>query len=131
MFLQIHVECVSRKEERQHPVYKFPTHVHLVVEHLGFAGFGFGDQRLVQNIKNILAHAFEFGLDLLTVLANDSNVFLRTLRVLFLLDGGDYAPGSTAGPNNVFVGNGKKIAFVNGKFTSQLDGLSWLVLGEG
>lgn len=91
-----------------------------MIEHLGFTGFGFGDQGLIQNIKDILADALEFSLDLLAVLADDSNMFLRALRVLFLLDGGDYAPGSTAGANNVFVGNGKKVALINGKFTAQL-----------
>ena len=81
------------------------SNAHLVVEHLRLAGLGLGNQRLVENVEDILADALKFRLNLLAVLANDRDIFLRSLGVLLLLNGGDDAPRGTAGTNDVFVGN--------------------------
>lgn len=53
--------------------------IHLVVENLGFASLGLGDQALVEDIEDILADLLEFGLDLLTVVANGANVLIGAL----------------------------------------------------
>lgn len=66
--------------------------VHLVVENLGLARLGLGDERLVQDIEYILADALELLLDLLAVLADGLDVLLRALGLFLLLDGGDDAP---------------------------------------
>jgi hypothetical protein len=87
--------------------------VHLVIENFGLSGLGLWDQRLIQDIKNILAHFLEFGLDLLTVITDGRNVLVGTLRLFLLLDRGDYAPGSTSSANNILVGDGQKVSLVN------------------
>lgn len=79
--------------------------VHLVVENLGFTRFGLGDQGVIKNIEDILADTLKFGLDLLTVVADDSNVLIGTLGLLLLLDRGDYAPGGTSSSDDVLVGD--------------------------
>ena len=83
------------------------SHAHLVVENLGLARFGLGDQRLVQHIKNILADALEFGFDLGTVVPDDGDVLLRSLRLFLLLDGRDDPPGSTSSADYVLVRYGE------------------------
>lgn len=68
------------------------TNAHLVVENLRFTRLSFGNQSLVQNIKNILTDTLEFCFDLLAVFADDMDVLVRTFRVLFLFNRGDDAP---------------------------------------
>lgn len=63
-----------------------------MVEDLGLARLGLGDERLVQDIENILADALELLLDLLAVFADGLDVLLRALGFFLLLDGGDDAP---------------------------------------
>lgn len=82
-----------------------PYHVHLVVKYLRLSRLGLGDEGLVQNIQNILAHTLELGLNLLTVITDCSDMFVGALGFLFLLDRGDDAPGSTSSPNDVLVGD--------------------------
>jgi hypothetical protein len=53
--------------------------IHLVVEDLGLAGLGLGDEGLVENIEDILADLLEFRLDLLAVIADGSDVLVRAL----------------------------------------------------
>jgi hypothetical protein len=91
-----------------------------VVEDLGLASLGLGDQVLVKDFENILADAFELRFDLLAVLGDDGNVLLGALGVFLLLNGGDYAPRSTTGADNVLVSNGEKVALIDGKFASKL-----------
>lgn len=79
---------------------------HLVVEHLGLASLGLGDQGLVKDVQDILADLLQLSLDLLAVITDDGDVLLRALGLLLLLDGGDDAPGGTAGTNNVLVSDG-------------------------
>ena len=99
-----------------------PKHIHLVVEDLALAGLGLGDEALVKNVEDILADLLELKLDLLTVLADDTNVLLGALGLLLLLDAGDDAPGSTAGSDNVLVGDGKEVALVNCELAANLLG---------
>lgn len=94
--------------------------LHLVVEDLGLASLSLGDERLVQNIENILANTLQLVLDLLAVVTDDGDVLFGALGFLLLLDGGDDTPGSTAGTNDVLVSNGEKVTLIDGKFASNL-----------
>jgi hypothetical protein len=49
---------------------------HLVVEDLGLARLGFGDEGLVEDIEDILADFLELGLDLLAVFADGADVLV-------------------------------------------------------
>jgi hypothetical protein len=97
---------------------------HLVVEDLGLAGLGLGNQGLVQDVQDILADLLQLGLDLLAVVADDSDVLLGALRLLLLLDGGDDAPRGTAGTDNVLVRNGKQVTLVNSELATDLESVS-------
>lgn len=94
--------------------------LHLVVEDLGLASLGLGNEGLVQNVEDIPADALEFLLDLQAVVTDDANVLLRTLGLLLLFDGGDDTPRGTAGADNVLVRNGQKVTLIDGKFASNL-----------
>ena len=95
-------------------------HAHLVVEYLALTSLGLGDQALVEHVEHILADILEFGLNLLAVVANDSDVLVRALGLLFLLDAGDDAPRSTAGADHVLVGHREQVALVDSELTSDL-----------
>ena len=94
--------------------------IHLVIEDFGFSRLSLGDQRLVQNIENILADFLKFGLDLLAVVTDSGNVLVGTLGLFLLLDRGDNAPGSTSSANDILVGNGQKVSLVNCELSTQL-----------
>ena len=93
---------------------------HLVVEDLGLAGLGLGDERLVEDVEDILADLLELGLDLLAVVADGANVLLGALGLLLLLNRGDDAPRGTSCSDDVLVGDGKEVALVNGELTADL-----------
>lgn len=57
----------------------FLNNSHLVVEDLGLARLGLRDEGLVEHIEHILADLFELGLNLLTIVADGSNVLLGAL----------------------------------------------------
>ena len=94
--------------------------LHLMIENLGLSRLSLGDQRLIEDVKNILANLLEFGLNLLTVLADGRYVLVGAFRFLLLLDGGDDAPRSTSGTYNVLVGNREKVALIDGQFSPKL-----------
>lgn len=91
-----------------------------MVEDLAFASLSLGDQALVEDVEHILADLLKLKLDLLAVLADDIDVLARALGLLFLLDAGDDAPGSTAGADDVLVGHGEKVALVDSELTADL-----------
>jgi len=91
-----------------------------VVEDLGLAGLGLGNERLVEDVEDILADLLELGLDLLAVVADGANVLLRALGLLLLLDRGDDAPRGTSCADDVLVGDGQEVALVNGELTADL-----------
>ena len=91
-----------------------------MVKHLGLAGLGTRNKTLVKNVEDILANILKLSLDLLAIVTDGSDPLLFALGLLFLLDGRDNAPRSTAGPNNVLVGNGEKIALVDSELTTNL-----------
>ena len=91
-----------------------------MVEDLGFTRFGLGDQRLIEDIKNILADFLEFGLNLLAVIANGTNVLLGSLGFLLLLDGRDDAPRSTSCADHILVCDREEVTFIDSEFTTEL-----------
>lgn len=94
-----------------------------MVENLGLASGGVGDEALVQDIENVLADLLELELDLAAVLLDGGDVLVRALGLLLLLNGGDDAPRGTASADNVLVGNAEEVALVNGELTAQLGDL--------
>ena len=88
-------------------------HKHLVVEDLGLAALGRGDQVLVKNLEDVLADLGKLGLDLLAVLLDEGNLLLVALGLLLLLNGGDDSPGCTAGTDDVLVGDGQKVSLLD------------------
>lgn len=91
--------------------------LHLVVENLGLARFGRGNKVLVENLENVVADFGKLGLNLLSVLLDKGNLRRVALRLLLLLDRGDYAPGGTAGANDVLVGNGEKVSLLDSEIS--------------
>jgi hypothetical protein len=91
--------------------------LHLVVEDLGLARLGRGDQVLVKDVKNVLADLGKLILDLLAVLLDKGDLGRVALVLLLLLDGSDYSPGGTASTDNVLVGNGEKVTLFDAEVT--------------
>jgi hypothetical protein len=79
--------------------------LHLVVEDLGLASLGGGDQVLVENLENVLADLGQLSLNLLAVFLDQGDLGLVALGFLFLLNRGDDPPRGTASTNDVFVGD--------------------------
>lgn len=103
---------------------------HLVVEDLGLARLGLRDEGVVEDVEDILADLLKLGLDLLAVVADGADVLLRALGLLLLLDRGNDAPRRASGTDNVLVGDGQKVALVNGELTGDLSRLLACVSGE-
>lgn len=95
-------------------------YVHLVVKDLGLARGSVGDEAVVEDIEDVLADLLELGLDLVAVLLDGGDVFLGTLGLLLLLDGGDDAPRGTAGADDVFVSDAEEITLVDCELASNL-----------
>ncbi len=85
-----------------------------MVKDLGLAGLGLGDERVIEDVENILADLLELCLDLLSVVADGANVLLGPLGLLLLLDGGDDAPGSSSCTNHVLVSDREQVALIDG-----------------
>ena len=95
--------------------------IHLVIEDLRLSGLCLGNQVLIENVQNILADLLKLGLDLLAIVADSSNMLICTLGLLFLLDRRDNAPRGTSGSNDVLVGHGQKVSFINCKLATDLE----------
>ena len=91
-----------------------------MIEHLALTSLGLWDQAVVEDVEHILAHVLELRLNLLAVLANDADMLLRALGLLFLLDAGDDAPRGTARADHVLVRHGEEIALIDCKLTADL-----------
>lgn len=59
--------------------YVFGRSLHLVIEDLGLSGLGRGNEMLVQDLQDILADPGQFGLDLLAVFLDQSDLALVAL----------------------------------------------------
>jgi hypothetical protein len=91
-----------------------------MVKYLGLARFSLRDQRLIEDVKDILANLLKLGLNLLAILADGSYVFVSAFRFLLLLDGGDNTPGSTSRSHNILISNREKVALIDGQFSPKL-----------
>lgn len=91
-----------------------------MVEDLGLASLGVGNEGLIQHIEDVLADFLQLVLDLVAVLADGANVLIRALGLLLLLNRGDDAPAGAAGADDVLVGNGEQVALVDGKLAAKL-----------
>jgi len=102
-------------------------HAHLVVEDLGLARLGLGDERVIEHVEHVLADLLELRLDLLSVVADGADVLLGALGLLLLLDRGDDAPGRASRADDVLVRHRQQVALVHGQFTADLRRVSWAV----
>lgn len=91
-----------------------------MIENLGFPRFCLGDKGIIKYVQDILANAFKLGFNLLTVIADSSNVLIRPLGFLFLLDRGNDAPRGTSSSHNILVRDGQKISLIDGEFATNL-----------
>lgn len=94
--------------------------VHLVVEDLGLAGGGVGDQALVENVQHVLADLLELQLDLGAVVADGADVLIRALLLLLLLDRRDDAPRRSPCTDDVLVGDRQEVALVDRELAAKL-----------
>jgi len=94
-----------------------------VVENLGLAGSGVGDEGLIEDIEDVLADLLELRLDLVAVVADGGDVLVGALGLLLLLDRRDNAPAGAAGANDVLVGDREEVALVDGKLATELGNL--------
>jgi hypothetical protein len=100
---------------------------HLVVENLGLASLSLGEESVIEDVEDILADLLQLGLDLLAVVTDNANVLIGALGLLLLLDGGDDAPGGTAGADHVLVGNGQKVTLIDSELAANLNRCqSWI-----
>lgn len=102
--------------------------LHLVIEHLGLARLGLGDQSLVEDIENILADLLELAFDLLTIVTDGTDMLVGALGLFLLLDGRDDSPGSTSCANYILVCDGEEIALIDSEFAAKLFGVSGPIL---
>jgi hypothetical protein len=86
-----------------------------VVEDLGLARLGRGDEVRVQNAEDVLADLGELALNLLAVLLDEANLGGVALGLLLLLNRGDDSPRRTASTNDVLVGNRQKVPLLDSK----------------
>lgn len=70
---------------------------------------------LVENLQDVVADLGKFRLDLDPVLLDEADLRAVALGLLLLLDRGDDPPRGTPGADDVLVGDGKKVALLNGK----------------
>lgn len=73
------------------------------------------DQLILNKIQDVLANASEFSFNGLLVVFDFLNIFIISLDVLLLLDGGEHTPGGTTCSYNVFEGHGKDVSFLKGE----------------
>jgi hypothetical protein len=88
-----------------------------VIENLGLATLRLGDERLVQDVEDILADFLQLGLNLLAVVADDGDMLVGAFGFLLLFDGGNDAPRGTSGSYDVLVCDRKQVTLIDGQFT--------------
>lgn len=86
-----------------------------MVENLGLARLSGRDQVLVEDLEDVLADLGKLGLDLLSVLLDEGDLGRVALGLLLLLDRSDYSPGGAARTDDVLVGDGEKVALLDGQ----------------
>lgn len=97
--------------------------LHLVVEDLGLAGAGVGDEVGVDEVEDVTADLVELALDGGDVLLDLLDLGVVAAALLLLLDGGDDSPGGTTGADDVLVGDAEKVALLNAELDVHLGDL--------
>src|SRR5262249_42301177 len=67
----------------------------------------------VQNLEDIFTDLGKLGLDLLTVVLDQSDLGSVTLGLLLLLNRGDDSPRRTASANDVLVSHGQQVSLLD------------------
>lgn len=96
--------------------------LHLEEEDLSLGGAGVLDEVVGEQVEDVAAVKVELSLDFL-LLGDEQVKVSGSLGLLLLLDGGDGSPGGSARANSVLVGDGEKVAFLDGKLLTRLDDL--------
>ena len=109
--------------------------LHLVEENLGLSRGGRGDEVLIEESDDVTAEGVQLLLDGLSVLLDLLDVGGVALGLLLLLDGRDDPPGSTAGTDDVLVGDREQVPLLDGELNVELGnglhGLDHLVVPLG
>ena len=79
-------------------------------ENFRFVRLRVDQQGLVDEVKDVLANASKFCLNLLLVVLNFLHILGVALDVLLLLDGGEDAPGRAPCSNNILEGNSQNVS---------------------
>lgn len=90
--------------------------LHLVVEDLGLAGLGRGDQMLIEDLKDVFADLSELLLDCLAVFLDEFDLRLIAFGFLLLLDRCDDSPRGSASADDVLVGDREEISLFDREF---------------
>lgn len=90
--------------------------LHLVVENLRLARLRRGNQMFVKDFQDIFTDLGQLGLNLLTVLFDQSNLRFVAFRLLLLFNRSHDPPGCAPGPNDILVGHRKEISLFHGEF---------------
>ncbi len=88
-----------------------------MVEDLGLARLGRGDEVSIKDGEDILADLGKLILNLLAVLLDKGDLAGVSLRLLLLLDGSNNSPRGTAGTDDILVGDRKKVSLFDGEIT--------------
>lgn len=86
--------------------------LHFVIEHFSFVSLHIWHQRVLEEVKNVLANAGELALDLLLVVLDFLDVLSVALDVLLLLNGGEHTPGRTSRANHVLEGDSQDVSLL-------------------
>ena len=70
---------------------------------------------IFNKIQDVLANASEFSFNGLLVVFDFLDIFIISLDVLLLLDGGKDTPGGTTCSYNVFEGHSQDVSFLKGE----------------
>ena len=81
-------------------------------ENFRFVRLRVDKQGLVDEVKDVLANARKFSLDLLFVVLNFLDILGVAFDVLLLLDGAKNAPGRASCTNNILEGNSQNVSLL-------------------
>ncbi len=86
-----------------------------MVEDLGLARGGRGDEVVIQDAEDVLADLGELALDLLAIVLDEANLGRVALRLLLLLNRGDDSPRRAAGANDVLISDRQQVPLLDGE----------------
>lgn len=89
--------------------------LHFEEKDLGLVTDGVGHQGVLEQVKDVLANACQFSLNLLLVVLNLLYVFRVALDILLLLDGREDTPRCSAGANHILESHCQDVPLLKGK----------------